>query len=201
MSTPLNIGLTGGIGSGKTTVARVFESLGIPCYYADDRAKWLMKNDRELKEGLIRAFGAELYIDGELNRPWLAEQIFVDSRAREKVNALVHPAVAQDYKSWLYSQQTPYVLREAAILFETGGYLQSDANILVRAPEEVRLKRVMERDDATEEQVRSRMNAQWSDERKAELADFIILNDTENHIISQVLEIHETLLRRANQTD
>lgn len=201
MIEPLNIGLTGGIGSGKSTVAKVFSSFGIPCYYADTRAKELMNSDQELMNELIDAFGKELYKDGELNRKWLARKVFGDDEARKTVNGLVHPAVGRDFQSWKRSQQTPYVLREAAILFETGGYKQSDANILVVAPKELRLKRVMERDDASEEEVLSRMNAQWSDIQKTELADFIIFNDDEHHLIPQVKAIHETLLIRANSSN
>lgn len=193
-----NVGLTGGIGSGKSTVARIFEAFGIPCYYADDRAKELMHSDESLQADLIEEFGSDVYQDGTLNRPLLAKIIFENDDARERMNGIVHPAVGKDYEEWQAEQDAPYVLKEAAILFETGGYKQSDANILVTAPEELRLKRVMKRDGADKEQVLARMRAQWSDEKKSKLADFIILNDEDHSLITQVKEIHEALLVRAN---
>lgn len=195
----LNIGLTGGIGSGKSTVAKIFESLGIPHYSADDRAKWLMSHDADLVEKLTSHFGEQVYLGGELNRPFLAEKIFSNPDERDWVNGVVHPAVARDFERWRASSNAPYVIREAAILFETGGHVLSDSNILVTAPESIRIERVVKRDGVTEDQVKSRMDAQWSEEKKIPLADFIILNDGKNPLIPQVLKIHETILRRANQ--
>ncbi|NVK04904.1 MAG: dephospho-CoA kinase [Flavobacteriia bacterium] len=197
----LNVGLTGGIGSGKSTVAQIFEAFGIPCYYADDRAKELMRSDENLKSDLIEEFGADVYQDGSLNRSLLAKIIFEDDSARERINGLVHPAVGRDYEEWQANQNSAYVLKEAAILFETGGYKASDYNILVTAPEELRLRRVMERDGAKKEEVLARMRAQWSDEKKSKLADFIILNDEDHSLITQVKEIHEALLIRANSSN
>lgn len=197
----LQIGITGGIGSGKTTVAEIFEAFGIPCYYADSRAKALMVEDEEVKSDLIEYFGVELYPDGVLNRPWLAKRIFESEEDRSFVNGVVHPAVGRDFNKWAEEQDAPYVLREAAILFETGGYKLSDANILVTAPEEIRIERVVNRDGVTADQVKARMRAQWSDDHKRKLADFIILNDGNTPLIPQVKHIHETLLSRANQKD
>lgn len=198
----LSIGLTGGIGSGKSTVARVFEDLGIPCYYADDRAKTLMNEDRILRDQLSEHFGPGLYKeDGQLDRQWLAARIFRDEEERSFVNSVVHPAVGRDFERWKLAQDAPYVLKEAAILFETGGYKQSDANILVTAPDRIRIERVIRRDGVTEEQVQARMDAQWSDERKSGLADFIILNDGNEALIPQVSSIHEAILSRANSED
>lgn len=195
---PLVIGLTGGIGSGKSTIAKVFQSLHIPCYYADDRAKSLMNESSEVKDKLTAKFGSEVYKDGTLNRPLLAELIFNNDENRAFVNNVVHPAVAKDFEQWTTEQEAPYVLKEAAILFETGGYKASDFNILVTAPVEVRLQRVMSRDSASAEQVKARMNAQWPDEKKTELADFVILNDGVAPITPQVQSIHEALLSRSN---
>lgn len=194
----LDIGLTGGIGSGKTTVARIFEEFGVPCYYADTRAKEIMNEDEELRSALISEFGPDVYADGVLNRGFLAQIIFEDSSARDEVNALVHPAVGRDYEEWKAAQKAPYVLKEAAILFETGGYKMSDAVILVTAPEEVRIDRVMKRDSTSREKVKARMDAQWSDAKKEQLADFIIFNDGKQLLIPQVKQIHETILSRAN---
>lgn len=194
----LSIGLTGGIGSGKTTVAKIFEAFNIPVYYADDRAKLLMNEDEQLMSQLIEEFGEELYAGGSLNRAWLAQQIFNNDAARGKVNALVHPAVGRDFSEWLEACDAPYALKEAAILFETNGYLQNDANILVTAPENIRTNRVMERDSATADQVKARMNAQWPDEKKEGLADFVVINDGNHPLIPQVQSIHEALLIRAN---
>ncbi len=194
----LDIGLTGGIGSGKTTVARIFEEFGVPCYYADTRAKEIMNEDEELRSALISEFGPDVYADGVLNRGFLAQIIFEDSSARDEVNALVHPAVGRDYEEWKAAQKAPYVLKEAAILFETGGYKMSDAVILVTAPEEVRIDRVMKRDSTSREKVKARMDAQWSDAKKEALADFIIFNDGKQLLIPQVKQIHETILSRAN---
>lgn len=198
MSKVIQVGLTGGIGSGKSTVAKIFEAFNIPCYYADDRAKWLMEHDDELVSELKGAFGEELYTEGRLNRPWLAERIFNNPEERKTVNALVHPAVGRDFDKWSAEQDSPYVLKEAAILFETGGHVLSDFNILVTAPEDLRIQRVKDRDSSTTEQVKSRMDAQWSDEKKAELADFIILNDEKQPLIPQVKNIHEAILRKSN---
>ncbi|NVK28413.1 MAG: dephospho-CoA kinase [Flavobacteriia bacterium] len=201
MSDTIQVGLTGGIGSGKSTVAKIFEAFHIPCYYADDRAKWLMENDDQLVQELSEAFGTELYTDGKLNREWLANRIFSNPDERNTVNSLVHPAVGRDFAKWTKAQNAPYVLKEAAILFETGGYKASDFNILVTAPEEIRVKRVTQRDGATPEQVRSRMQAQWPDEKKAALADFIILNDENEPLIPQVKQIHEAILLKSDTRD
>lgn len=201
MKMPLNIGLTGGVGSGKSTVASIFETLDIPAYVADDRAKEIMVNDLEVKHMLLDHFGTELYAGGTLNRKWLADRIFSNEDDRIFVNSVVHPAVEQDFQDWRAQQDVPYVLREAAILFETGGYRNSDANILVTAPKATRMERVMNRDNTTREKVLNRMKVQWPDDRKQELADFTITNDGEQPLIPQVLKIHEDILRRANSRD
>lgn len=194
----LKVGLTGGIGSGKSTVAKVFEAFGIPCYYADDRAKMLMHSDESLKMDLIEEFGPEIYNDGHLDRKLLAQIVFNDDSARERINGLVHPAVGRDFETWSQEQSSSYVLKEAAILFETEAYKLNDFNILVTAPESLRIARVKKRDGVEEHEVRARMRAQWSDEKKAKLANFVILNDEQHSLINQVKDIHEALLSRAN---
>ncbi|WP_435578002.1 dephospho-CoA kinase [Gilvibacter sp.] len=191
----ISVGLTGGIGSGKTTVARFFEALGIPIYFADDRAKALMVEDQELIANIKALLGDQAYTeDGRLNRAYIASQVFNDAELLEALNALVHPAVGKDFKQWAQAQQSPYVIKEAAILFENGSYTRSDANILVTAPESIRLKRVMSRDGASEEAVRARMQHQWPDEQKIPLADYVIENIDLEATRKQVISLHEQLI-------
>ncbi len=185
------VGITGGIGSGKTTVCRIFQELGVPVYFADDQAKRLMIESPELKEKITVAFGKDAYLDGVLNRTYLAEQIFGSKEKLAVLNGLVHPAVKEDFEAWLgRNKSQPYVLKEAAILFESGANKQADATILVIAPESLRLQRVMQRDGSTEEEIRGRMASQWSQEKKEKLADHIINNDGTHLLIPQVLELH-----------
>lgn len=191
----LRIGLTGGIGSGKSTVAKIFESFDIPVYYADDRAKFLMHHDVDLKNGLLETFGHEVWNDEGLNRALLAEIVFNDDEQLRKLNSLVHPAVGRDYRAWCETTQgeAPYSIKEAAILFETGGDREMDRVILVTAPEDVRIERVMKRDEVSEESVRSRMAKQWKDEEKIPLADHIIDNSGDESLILQVQAIDKAL--------
>jgi dephospho-CoA kinase len=194
----LLVGITGGIGSGKSTVCKIFEVLGVPVYYADDRAKHLMHHDLKLKQALENAFGSDIYKDGKLDRALLASRVFSDKDELAKLNALVHPAVGQDSIDWqLANSLSPYTLREAALLFETGIYKSLNKVIVVTAPLDVRIARVMGRDKVTEEQVKDRIANQWSEEQKVELADFIVINDGKQELISQVLEIHRQLLEIA----
>lgn len=196
VTNPKLIGLTGGIGSGKSTVARLFEILGIPVYYADDRAKWLMNTDANLKKSIVEAFGTESYQeDGSLNREYLAQTVFGDPEKVKKINSLVHPAVAEDFKNWATSQTTPYVLKEAALIFETGGEEQLEKVINVSSPLRVRMARVLMRDPhRTEEQVNHIINQQLPDEIKNEKADFVIKNKDNMLLIPQVFAIHKTLI-------
>lgn len=185
------VGITGGIGSGKTTACKIFEQLGVPVYYADNRAKELMVNDEMLKNRIIAAFGDEAYFNGRLNRAYLAAQVFNSKEKLSVLNGIVHPAVADDFDQWLEQHKhCDYVLKEAAILFESGAYQDVDISVLVIAPEQLRIERVMERDGATEEDVLRRMKNQWTQERKAKLADHIINNDGSELLIPQVLELH-----------
>ncbi len=191
------VGITGGIGSGKSVACRIFEASGVPVYDADARAKQLMNDDGELKAALTEYFGNDIYENGVLNRRKLSEIIFTDKDAIEKVNSLVHPAVARDFIGWCNRQTAPYVLEESAILFETGTARRFDKIILVTAPEELRIKRVGERDGISTEAVRARMNNQWPDEKKEMSADFVIRNDESHPMIPQVMEIHRKLLSEA----
>jgi dephospho-CoA kinase len=191
----IKVGITGGIGSGKSTVCRIFETLGIPVYYADDRAKWLMTHDPELVKGIKALIGEDAYLpDGSLDRAKIASVIFNDKEKLAAMNALVHPAVWQDGENWHNSHsEVPYTLKEAALLFETGGYQLMDKMITVYAPKALRLERVMQRDGSKEEEVLARMDKQMPDERKMELADFVIHNDGQQSLIRQVLDIHRQL--------
>ncbi|MBI1286734.1 MAG: dephospho-CoA kinase [Flavobacteriales bacterium] len=184
------VGITGGIGSGKTTACKVFEQLGVPVYYADNRAKELMVNDKVLKDRIVAAFGDEAYINGRLNRAYLAAQVFNSKEKLSVLNGIVHPAVADDFDQWLEQQTSDYVLKEAAILFESGAYQDVDISVLVIAPEQLRIERVMARDGASEEDALRRMKNQWTQERKAKLADHILNNDGSELLIPQVLELH-----------
>lgn len=197
---PLKIGITGGIGSGKTTACQIFAALGIPVYYADSRAKWLMANHPPLREGIAQLFGAQAYLpDGRLNRAYIAQMAFADKALLGQLNALVHPVVGQDSETWHEQQKGPYTLKEAALLFESGSFRGLDAVIVVTAPEPLRVQRVMSRDRATEEQVQSRIRQQMPEQEKAALADFIIQNDGQQLLIPQVCSIHQQLLQRYDQ--
>lgn len=185
------VGITGGIGSGKTTTCQIFEALGVPVYYADFRAKYLMANNTTLKRKIVQAFGERAYKDGELNREYLAKEVFGSKEKLSVLNGLVHPAVADDFDAWLdEKKQSPYVLKEAAILFESGAYHNVDVTVLVIAPKETRVDRVSKRDGSSREEIIQRMNNQWTQERKAKLADHIINNDGTQFLIPQVLELH-----------
>jgi dephospho-CoA kinase len=187
------IGITGGIGSGKTTVCRVFEAMGVPVYYADDRAKAVMVEDGVLMQAVRDAFGDAAYRDGQLDRQFLAAQVFGSEEKLQMLNSLVHPAVARDFMGWAGERADeghPFVVKEAAILFESGAYKAVNGTVLVTAPEEVRIGRVMQRDGVSEDEVRQRMVRQWPDERKAVLADHIIINDGKEPVLPQVVRLH-----------
>ena len=191
----LKIGITGGIGSGKTTVCSVFETLGIPVYYADQQAKQLMNTDPELKASIENYFGSDIYHKGTLHRHKLAELIFSNRDALEKVNGWVHPAVARDFENWCQQQSSPYVLEEAAIIFESNLAHRFEKVILVIAPEDLRIGRVCVRDSVAPETVRNRMANQWTEQKKMALSDYIIDNDRQRFLIPQVMKIHQQILR------
>lgn len=191
----LIVGITGGIGSGKSTVCRVFETLGASTYYADDRAKWLMENDVRLIADIKNLFGEEAYENGKLDRKYIADKAFKDESILERLNGLVHPAVGSDVKKWIAeNQHAPLLLKEAALLYETGSYKSLDKTILVTAPIDIRIQRVVKRDaHRTIQDVQDIINKQMSDEEKIPLADFIIKNDGKKSIIEQVMDIHSKL--------
>lgn len=190
------VGITGGIGAGKTTIAKFFTVLGIPVYNADERAKWLMANDTALKNSISETFGDQSFTkEGKLNRAHLAKTVFSDSKKTELINALVHPAVRRDFSQWAVLQDAPYVIKEAALLFETGSYRDLDKNILVSAPLEIRIARVMERDpQRDQDQIHEIIARQLPEEEKKALADFVVDNKGNKLVIPQVLRIHNELL-------
>ena len=188
------IGLTGGMGSGKTTVANFFKELGIPVYIADEAAKSLMNTSAEMKSQIMDLLGKKAYPAGILDRKYVAAQVFNSAEKLEKLNSIVHPAVAKDFENWKKSQNSPYVIYEAAILFEKGGHKKCDAVILVTAPYEERIKRVKSRDKSSEEDIQARMKFQWSDSRKRKLADFEIKNLNLQNTREQVRKLHEIIL-------
>lgn len=194
----LKIGITGGIGSGKTTICKIFETLGISVFYADAVAKDIMLTDQLLVADVKLAFGDESYFpDGSLNSKHIAGIVFNDEAELRKLNQLVHPAVFRAFDQWLtkLNDDVPYVLKEAALLFESNSYQMCDKSILVLAPTELKMKRVMKRDQVTAEQVSARMNKQFTDEQKIKLADYLIHNNEQDSLIVQVLELHQSFLK------
>lgn len=193
----LKIGLTGGMGSGKTTVCRMFEVLGIPVFYADETAKSLMKTDLLLKQNIIKGFGVDSYSDkGELNRKYISSLVFNNKLELDKLNAMVHPAVFRAFDSWVLKQTaSAYVIKEAALLFESDSHKMCDQSVLIKSPEALRIQRIIKRDVTTQEEAKLRMIRQFSDERKEEMADHVILNDEQNLIIPQVLDLHQQFLK------
>ena len=186
----LKIGLTGGIGSGKTTVAKIFETLGIPVYYADEAARRLMNTDVELKKELVRHFGPEIYHGNELDRKYLGTVVFSNKEKLELLNSLTHPVTIRDAEAWMKKQTTPYVIKEAALLFESGAAANLDAIIGDHAPQPIRIKRVMERDGVTAGEVMKRISRQLDEELKMKRCDHIIRNNEQDLLIPQVLALH-----------
>jgi dephospho-CoA kinase len=189
------IGLTGGIGSGKTTVAKIFATLGIPVFNADDAAKELMQKSPLLKEKLILQFGSEVYQDGQLNKAYLSNIVFKDPYQLNLLNAIVHPASIQAAWDWADQQKAPYVIKEAALIFESNASEGLDQVIGVSAPLSLRIHRVMQRDLCTKADVEMRMRNQVSDSIKMKLCDWVINNNDQELLIPQVLKIHESLMK------
>lgn len=189
------VGLTGGIGSGKSLVAKIFTHLGIPVFNADAEAGKILDEDLEVRAHLMEWIGPDAYVDGKPNRQKLAGIIFTNQEMLSGMNALIHPRVLNRFIDWCSENQGyPYLVHEAAILFESGFYKRMDATILVTAPEKVRLERIRQRDKVTEESIRQRMQNQWTDEQKIPLAGYIVRNDGENPLIPRILEIHNILI-------
>ena len=187
------IGITGGIGSGKSFIATIIERMGYPVYYSDVRSKELTNIHPVIRQGLIDLVGENVYFGGELDKKVLATAIFSNDELRLKVNQLIHPIVRQDFEDWAKAQTSDLIFNEAAILFETGAYRNFDATILVYAPEELRLKRVLKRDIITKEEVLARMNNQMNDNEKRKMTSLQILNDGESPLLKQLEEVIERL--------
>ncbi len=195
----LKIGLTGGIGSGKSTVAAIFELLGVPVYYADLRAKELMNSNEALKASIQKAFGPSSYTEGKLNRSFLAESVFGHPEKLALLNSLVHPVTIADAQEWMKNQTSAYTLKEAALLFESSAAKGLDAVIGVSAPKEIRMSRVMKRDHSSYDEVIKRIDGQMDEATKISLCQYVIYNDEQSLLIPQVIGIHEMLKVKASE--
>jgi dephospho-CoA kinase len=189
----VRVGITGGMGSGKTTVAAIFETLGIPVYRADDAARRLMNEDETLKAQLIKHFGEATYINGLLNRPYLATAVFNDKEKLTLLNSLVHPATISDGEKWMARQTAAYAIKEAAIIFESGSQKYLDYIIGVYAPVTLRIHRSMKRGNLSAEEVKARMNMQMDDAIKMKLCDVVITNDGQQALVPQVMKVHAAI--------
>ncbi len=194
----IKVGITGGIGSGKTFVCNILEKMGYPVYYSDKESKRLTAENQIIRNGLIDLLGDEVFLNDELNKSFLANKIFNNSVILEQVNQLIHPIVRQYFNQWAESQKSPFVFNEAAILLETGSYKTLDFNVLVTANENVRIQRTMLRDSISREEVLARISKQWDDEKKKKLVDFIIINDGEMPLLEQLNELESKLLQLKN---
>ena len=197
MSSTLQVGVTGGIGSGKSLVCKIFGMLGAPAYNADKRARWLMNNDRSLKKQIRSAFGEGSYgTGGQIDRNYLASKVFNNPVELDKLNALVHPAVGNDYLDWATGKNKyPYVIKEAALMFESGSHKALDYIITISAPVETRIRRVLERDTfRTRAEVEAIIDKQLSEEERVHRADFVIKNDDLHMVLPQILQLHRRFL-------
>ena len=193
------VGLTGGIGSGKSTVAQMFMELGVPVYDSDKEAKQLMVSSETVKNAIINLFGKEAYTEDGLNRSFIANTVFKNRELLEKLNGIVHPAVRKHFLDWAHNQESPYVIQETALIFENGAAEKYDCTILITAPKETRVQRVVQRDEVARESVADRMKHQWNDDDKAKLADFTIENLDLEKTKEKVNELHLKLLGLASK--
>lgn len=195
----IKVGVTGGIGSGKSLICKVFEKLGIPVFYADKEAKKLLYDDPQVKKAMVDCFGKNIYDEKGIKKAFLASKIFNNKDALRTVNSIVHPAVRKLFLKWAREKETallPYVVEEAAILFESGAYKDLDLNILVYAPEKLRIKRVMQRDNLDQQHIKARIKHQMKDEEKIQMADEVIYNDESQLVTPQILKIHQQLTKK-----
>ncbi|MFN0031731.1 MAG: dephospho-CoA kinase [Flavobacteriales bacterium] len=190
----LSIGITGGIGSGKSTVCAIFKTWGIPVFDADDVAKKVYQLYPDVLAELQKLFGEDIAVEKELNKKKFASIVFNDATALQKVNTLIHPKVKLMYHAWLEQQHSPYIIREAAILIESGAYRDCDRIVLISAPVELRIERTMQRSNFTRNEVLQRMAAQWTDEQKEPYAQHVIRNDDRNLVLPQVLDLHHQFI-------
>jgi dephospho-CoA kinase len=195
----LKIGITGGIGSGKSVVAGIFSVLGIPVFDADKEARNIMQNDELLVSSIKKAFGDESYLHGKLNRPYIANIVFNQPEKLQMLNSLVHPAAINAATAWMNAQTTPYVIKEAALMFESGSTANLDYVVGVHTPTALRVKRVMDRDHITRNQVLARMKHQMKEVIKMKLCNFVVINDEQQLLIPQVLQLHQRFLQLAEQ--
>ena len=193
----LRIGITGGIGSGKSTVARIFSVLGIPVYDSDSASKRLMEEDEEIKKRIIQSFGKESYLNGSLNRKYLSGLVFNDQKKIELLNSIVHPATILDAEEWVKKQNAPYTIKEAALIFESGSNKFLDFVIGVSSPLPLRIERTIQRGNITEAQVKARIKLQMDEEEKMRLCKYVIFNDEQQMLIPQVLSLHEKFLKQS----
>jgi dephospho-CoA kinase len=193
----LRIGITGGIGSGKSTVARIFSVLGIPVYDSDSASKRLMAEDEEIKKRIIQSFGKESYLNGSLNRKYLSGLVFNDQKKIELLNSIVHPATILDAEEWVKKQNAPYTIKEAALIFESGSNKFLDFVIGVSSPLTLRIERTIQRGNITEAQVKARIKLQMDEEEKMRLCNYVIFNDEQEMLIPQVLSLHEKFLKQS----
>jgi len=195
----LRVGITGGIGSGKTVVAKIFEVLGIPVYNADERARWIQENNQDVIKDTKALFGEDAYLNGKLNRTFISNQVFKDKEKLAQLNQIVHPKVGEDFERWAKERASyPYVLKEAALFFEAGSHKDMDLMITVVSPLDIRIKRIVKRDpQRTEEDIRSIISKQLPEEEKVKLSDFVIYNDEEHPLIPQVLNLDQMLRNRS----
>lgn len=193
----ITVGITGGIGSGKSLVCDIFRSLSVPVFYSDVEAKESY-SDPSVRESVIELFSCEVYRGGQLNKEFLSEIVFNDKDKLLKLNGIIHPAVARRFNAWKARQKAPYVLKEAAILFESGAYMTCDKVIVVSAPKELRIERVMARDGVSREEIQLRINNQWAEDRKVALADYVLKNDGRESLIPQVMRIHKSIINQAD---
>ena len=194
----LKVGITGGIGSGKSTVCRVFTTLGIPVFNADDAGRYLMDTDEKLKESIRHLLGSDSYLNGKPDRTRIASIVFSDPAKLTLLNELVHPATIQYAEQWMKEQIAPYIIKEAAIFFESGSYKSMDVMVGISAPPELRIQRAMGRSGSTRQEILNRISRQMDEDEKMKRCDYIIVNDEQTAIIPQVLELHKILKNRAS---
>jgi dephospho-CoA kinase len=193
----IKVGLTGGIGSGKSTVASIFEILGVPVFYADVRAKELMEHHEDIIHFIKKIFGEDSYINGKLNKSHLSAQIFADSKKREQLNSIVHPITIADAEKWMKLQSSAYCIKEAALIFESNAEKKLDIVIGVFSPLELRLERITRRDQISKEEALAKINSQMNEDEKMSKCHFVIHNNEMDMLTHQIMELHQTLLKRA----
>lgn len=193
----LRVGLTGGIGSGKSTVAGVFEVLGVPVYYADSAGRMLVDNDPGIRTEIIKHFGKESYKDGRLDRQYISTIVFGDEKKRELLNEITHPVIINDAARWMKKQNAAYIIKEAALIFESGSEKDLDYVIGVKSPRPLRIKRVMERDGTSKVEVIKKMESQMDEDVKMKKCDFLLINDEQQLLVPQVMALHQQLLQLA----